>query len=314
MKEKKTQKLFVITLILFAMLFLACFTFAKAVETTIGQQTPIETQFKFPWSANPSSATPLSGLVKQIYLIALGIVGALALGMIIFGGLQYSMSAGDPGRQKDARDRITQALWGVVLLLAAYLILKTINLELVNLKEPNLKTITAAPPITAPSITDVITHPSGTKLSEQEVRAKLAALGIKVNHDPCSAGQTTGCTNLEGLRENTIYELASLRTACPNAEIVVTAGTEGGHAEGPISHSTGYKVDLRPTPSLVWCLGNNNAFTPISITDPERRSTCPWAAPGGDPNMNSCYKSPVGGLYVYEKTGGPHYDVTAYPR
>ena len=147
MKRRKLKNIFGKTIILFAFLFLTSSLFAGAADQTVGQ-TSVGGLFHFPWS----NTTGIGNLVKQIYLIALGIVGALALGMIIFGGLQYSMSAGDPSRQRDARDRITQALWGVVLLLSAYLILKTINPELVNLKEPNLGTVPPAPAITAPTV------------------------------------------------------------------------------------------------------------------------------------------------------------------
>jgi len=139
MKRRKLKNIFGKTIILFAFLFLTSSLFAGAADQTVGQ-TSVGGLFHFPWS----NTTGIGNLVKQIYLIALGIVGALALGMIIFGGLQYSMSAGDPSRQRDARDRITQALWGVVLLLSAYLILKTINPELVNIKEPELQGIIEA--------------------------------------------------------------------------------------------------------------------------------------------------------------------------
>jgi dolichyl-phosphate-mannose--protein O-mannosyl transferase len=73
-------------------------------------------------------------LIKYIYTFALGICGIVALVSIVFGAAQYALSAGDSSKAGDAKDRITQALLGIVILLFAYLILYTINPDLVNLK------------------------------------------------------------------------------------------------------------------------------------------------------------------------------------
>ena len=236
MKSKKTKKLFTITFLLLAISFLACFAFANAAD-----QTSVGQAFSFPWS----NATGLGNLILQIYRIALGIVGILAFGMIIFGGIQYSMSAGDPSRQKDARDRITQAIWGAILLLAAFLILNTINPELTILKEPSLGSISTAPSTSGPIDT---TNPA-TSLTEQQIRNKLSSWGITV-WESCP-----GCTKVSCLRQNTISALGDLAKNCQNAinhgskncPITLTGGCEQtGHAQGVYSHANGYKVDLQP--------------------------------------------------------------------
>lgn len=58
---------------------------------------------------------------------AIGIGGLLALGVIIYGGVLYIVSAGFPSRQGDAKEWIKAAIYGLALLLGAYLILNTIN-------------------------------------------------------------------------------------------------------------------------------------------------------------------------------------------
>lgn len=156
MRQQNLKNIFKKIFVLLAFLSLTFFVSAEAATTTVGQ-TPVGQLFTFPWS----DATDLNALVKQIYLIALGIIGILAFGMIIFGGIQYSMSAGDPSRQKDARDRITQAIWGVILLLAAFLILNTINPDLIKLTDPTLKQITSA------SISDYIPDDQLTDANQQ---------------------------------------------------------------------------------------------------------------------------------------------------
>lgn len=75
----------------------------------------------------------LAWYVSQIYLFAFGIVGLLALGSIIFHALLYTMSAGNASKMSDAMGGIRDALWGLVLLIFAYLILWTINPSLVTL-------------------------------------------------------------------------------------------------------------------------------------------------------------------------------------
>lgn len=71
----------------------------------------------------------LLGLFKLI--IALSAI--LAVVMITYGGLEYIMSASF-GAKQDGKERITNAVVGLLLALASYLILYTINPNLVSLK------------------------------------------------------------------------------------------------------------------------------------------------------------------------------------
>lgn len=70
---------------------------------------------------------------SKIYQIALGFGVILALAMIIYGGILYATARESAVQQKEARDQITQALLGLIILFASVLILRTINPELVNL-------------------------------------------------------------------------------------------------------------------------------------------------------------------------------------
>jgi len=79
----------------------------------------------------------LTGLVGLIIKFVFGIAGLLALVNIIVGGVQHTVSAGNVNAQKDAKDRILQAVIGLVILFASYIILNTINPELTRLKEPS---------------------------------------------------------------------------------------------------------------------------------------------------------------------------------
>jgi len=75
----------------------------------------------------------LPDLARYIYLFSLGIVGVVALLSMIIGAAQYVMSAGNPSKASDAKDRIYSAILGIIILIASVLILRTINPDLVNL-------------------------------------------------------------------------------------------------------------------------------------------------------------------------------------
>jgi len=50
------------------------------------------------------------------------LVGIVAVGMIIFGGVRYATSQGDPGKTKSAKDTILYAVVGLVVAILAFTI------------------------------------------------------------------------------------------------------------------------------------------------------------------------------------------------
>jgi len=82
-----------------------------------------------------STTIPSPGeYISKLYQFGLGIAGGLAMLMIIWGAVEWVIS-GAIDRKADAKDRITQAIFGLVLLLASVLILSTINPNLVTFKD-----------------------------------------------------------------------------------------------------------------------------------------------------------------------------------
>ena len=90
--------------------------------------------------AQPSSAGP-AGWVANLYQFSLMAAGILGFGAIVYAGFRYTLQAGNPSAQGDAKDQITQALLGLLLLLGAYLILNTINPNLTKLEIKGLTPI-----------------------------------------------------------------------------------------------------------------------------------------------------------------------------
>lgn len=70
--------------------------------------------------------------IQNFYLFALGAAGVLTVGMIIVGGIYYSVS-GAVDQKSKGKEIIMGALWGLLLLLSAYVILRTVNPKLVEL-------------------------------------------------------------------------------------------------------------------------------------------------------------------------------------
>ena len=89
--------------------------------------------------------------IARMYQIGFGIVGVAAFFSIVLGGLQYTVSAGNPSKIEDAKDRIRSAIYGVILLLMSWIILNTINPRIIQLGQPGgfdptSKTLYPCPP------------------------------------------------------------------------------------------------------------------------------------------------------------------------
>lgn len=56
--------------------------------------------------------------------VVLSLVGVVAVGVMIYGGVSYMISQGDPGKTKRARDIILYGLIGFVITILAYVIVK----------------------------------------------------------------------------------------------------------------------------------------------------------------------------------------------
>lgn len=81
-----------------------------------------------------TDSTTLPQLVKYLFNFAIGLGGVLAFCMLVWGGFRYLISVGNPAAQKDARDTLTSAILGLLLLLTSYLLLQIINPDILILK------------------------------------------------------------------------------------------------------------------------------------------------------------------------------------
>ncbi len=75
--------------------------------------------------------TDLGNYLSKMFIILIGVAGVLAVIMITRGGIMY-MTAEAVGTKTDAKKRITDAIFGLVLALSSYLLLNTIDTKLVK--------------------------------------------------------------------------------------------------------------------------------------------------------------------------------------
>lgn len=68
------------------------------------------------------SDRPMLETISTIIDVVLGVLGLVAVIVIILGGVQYTTSAGDPGRVKKAKDTILYGIIGLVVALLAFAI------------------------------------------------------------------------------------------------------------------------------------------------------------------------------------------------
>jgi len=75
------------------------------------------------WKAagcDADSEETLLGKIPAAVLAVFWVAGIIAVGVIVFGGVRYSTSQGDPGKVKKAKDTIMYAVIGMVVTLLAF--------------------------------------------------------------------------------------------------------------------------------------------------------------------------------------------------
>src|SRR3989344_5906154 len=102
---------------------------------------------------NPQASQEFGQMVTNVFNYALVLVGISVLIMIMWGGILWLTSAANPGNIATAKRKIFNAIIGAVILLSAYVILRTIIPELVggSLTLPGIQApAPAAPVVPAP--------------------------------------------------------------------------------------------------------------------------------------------------------------------
>jgi len=72
--------------------------------------------------SSDANSNDLMSTVNTIINVIIGVIGFVAVVVIILGGVQYTTSAGDPGKVKKAKDTILYGIIGLVVALLAFAI------------------------------------------------------------------------------------------------------------------------------------------------------------------------------------------------
>ncbi|KAF9456051.1 hypothetical protein BDZ94DRAFT_469989 [Collybia nuda] len=87
---------------------------------------------------------------------------------------------------------------------------------------------------------------SGTPLTQAQAEARLIPNGITASSTGgCTDRTVSTCTSYQGILSGTVDGVITLKSASGSSSLVITGGTEVGHASGQFSHANGFKVDVR---------------------------------------------------------------------
>ncbi|TFK44024.1 hypothetical protein BDQ12DRAFT_660852 [Crucibulum laeve] len=138
----------------------------------------------------------------------------------------------------------------------------------------------------------VVEPRSGTPLTQAQAEARLIPNGIIASSTGgCTTKTVSTCTSYSGILSGTVDGVITLKKASGSNSLIITGGTEVGHASGTYSHANGYKVDVRHATAVDDYI--KNTFTKIA----NRADGYPqWQAASGN-------------IYCDE---GTHWDITYY--
>jgi hypothetical protein len=119
-----------------------------ALAQTTSKEIPLQVEIpgisspcKDKANAGRMCVTDIGDYISKFYIYFAGAAGILATCMILFAGFTWITAAGNASRIEKAKGMMNGAFIGLVLTLTSYLILKTINPELVKLRMPPLGVI-----------------------------------------------------------------------------------------------------------------------------------------------------------------------------
>lgn len=113
-------------------LFLAFLLLVSSTALAQEDSTPYNLLEPLPHVSSDGQTTTAGEYIPGIVKLIIGIAGVLAVIKIIFGGIQYMSTDAIEGKS-EGKQHIQNALWGLLLIISAWIILFTINPNLVTL-------------------------------------------------------------------------------------------------------------------------------------------------------------------------------------
>ncbi len=117
---------------------------------------------------------PLAYYVRYVYNFAIISSGVIALIVLLTAGIQYLTSTGSPEKMKGAKKRILSVFWGIAILFGSYILLTTINPQMLSApwEEP--------PPISYPKPSP----PPNTPFPTKDLLGRIRSLAEAIKSAP----------------------------------------------------------------------------------------------------------------------------------
>src|SRR3989344_3781676 len=135
------SKKITLLMLLAVVIFLTAFSFVFAQDRELEVDYPDIVGATTPETVS----TPLPEYVRYIFNFVIVFAGIILLYALIKGGSLYLTSSGNAAHMKLAKDQISSAFLGIIILLGSYIILTTINPGLVIFKEFTLDSLLRKP-------------------------------------------------------------------------------------------------------------------------------------------------------------------------
>ena len=218
----------------------------------------------FPIFANAQDFVPCNGpdcracdlvsMVNSILKWLIGVMFVIFAGVAAVAGFGLVTSGGNPSALQAAKDKMVNAVIGLIIVLAAWLLVDTIMQALLKgtggtingrfWGEIECAAQTSA--TTLPVVPSSSQSPTGSGLGEATVLNALSSVGVSaVSSGGCTDPSNRTCTGLAGMQQETVDGIIAMAEACPSCNLVVTAGTEVGHTNACHVNGTCADIDCR---------------------------------------------------------------------
>lgn len=125
------KKIFLtLVILIFATLFIT--------QLSLAAYEPME---KIPGTPTTGEINTFPAYVNALYKFAIWGVGISALFMISIGGFMYFTAAGNNSKMESGKKIISDALYGLIAVLLAWILLHTINSDLVNISLQSIQNL-----------------------------------------------------------------------------------------------------------------------------------------------------------------------------
>lgn len=164
------NKKFLLVFMVFILFFLFSFNFFHLVSAN---DLTFTAEVGIPgFQTAPVNGALLKNFLVKLYSYLLYLSGVFAVIILILAGFQWVLAGGNQSKIGEAKQRIINALTGLVLLASSYLILYTINPQLINIKDLKIDPITP--------VDVVVQDPTPETLEQEQVRKALSESGTNI--------------------------------------------------------------------------------------------------------------------------------------